>query len=177
MFRLKHRFLRWADCAFLCGLVLTRKNRFSSVDYIKPTTKLELIPLIISNSMETSPDALRPHGDGPAGSTETVLRAVREIGYGSVSAAILSDQPIYLVPLVSCPHHPTGQQIAGMISKVFEHPFDLTKVRLQSQVLDQNARFKGPIDCLVRTWKDEGIRGLYRVSHRFASSAWLPFLS
>jgi len=52
--------------------------------------------------------------------------------------------------------------IAGMVSKVFEHPFDLTKVRLQSQVLDSTARFSGPIDCLTKTWKNEGIRGLYR---------------
>ncbi|KAG6856084.1 hypothetical protein H0H87_007524 [Tephrocybe sp. NHM501043] len=51
---------------------------------------------------------------------------------------------------------------AGMVSKVFEHPFDLTKVRLQSQVLDQTARFKGPVDCLVKTWQGEGMRGLYR---------------
>ncbi|KAF8189936.1 mitochondrial carrier [Mycena galopus ATCC 62051] len=51
---------------------------------------------------------------------------------------------------------------AGIASKIFEHPFDLTKVRLQAQVLDAEARFSGPIDCLQKTWKNEGIRGLYR---------------
>ncbi|KAG2003652.1 carnitine/acyl carnitine carrier [Coprinopsis cinerea AmutBmut pab1-1] len=51
---------------------------------------------------------------------------------------------------------------AGILSKIFEHPFDLTKVRLQSQVLDATARFSGPIDCLTKTWKYEGFRGLYR---------------
>jgi ornithine carrier protein len=56
----------------------------------------------------------------------------------------------------------TFGSIAGMVSKVFEHPFDLTKVRLQSQVLDTTARFNGPIDCLVKTWQNEGVRGLYR---------------
>ncbi|KAJ3747892.1 mitochondrial carrier domain-containing protein [Lentinula detonsa] len=56
----------------------------------------------------------------------------------------------------------TFGSIAGMVSKVFEHPFDLTKVRLQSQVLDSSARFAGPIDCLTKTWKNEGVRGLYR---------------
>jgi hypothetical protein len=55
-------------------------------------------------------------------------------------------------------------QIAGIASKIFEHPFDLTKVRLQSQVLDATARFSGPIDCLVKTFQGEGVRGLYRVS-------------
>lgn len=58
-------------------------------------------------------------------------------------------------------------QIAGIVSKVFEHPFDLCKVRLQAQVLDQMARFSGPIDCLTKTWKHEGIRGLYRVRTHF----------
>lgn len=56
----------------------------------------------------------------------------------------------------------TFGSIAGMVSKVFEHPFDLTKVRLQSQVLDSSARFSGPLDCLTKTWRNEGIRGLYR---------------
>ena len=54
-----------------------------------------------------------------------------------------------------------------MTAKVFEHPFDLTKVRLQSQVLDHTARFSGPLDCLTQTWKKEGIRGLYRVRVMF----------
>ncbi|KAJ7136086.1 mitochondrial carrier domain-containing protein [Mycena epipterygia] len=64
-----------------------------------------------------------------------VVRAAKDIGYGIV---------------------------AGIASKIFEHPFDLTKVRLQAQVLDAEARFTGPIDCLQKTWKNEGIRGLYR---------------
>ncbi|KAK7043024.1 mitochondrial ornithine carrier protein [Paramarasmius palmivorus] len=53
--------------------------------------------------------------------------------------------------------------IAGMVSEVFEYPFDLAKVRLQSQLLSEGQpTFKGPIDCLVKTWKEEGVRGLYR---------------
>ena len=55
-----------------------------------------------------------------------------------------------------------------MASKVLEHPFDLTKVRLQSQVLDSAPRYQGPIDCLTKAWKHEGVRGLYRVR-----DAWL----
>ncbi|KAJ7273183.1 mitochondrial carrier domain-containing protein [Mycena rebaudengoi] len=65
----------------------------------------------------------------------SVVRAAKDIGYGIV---------------------------AGIASKIFEHPFDLTKVRLQAQVLEAEARFTGPIDCLTKTWKNEGIRGLYR---------------
>ncbi|KAJ7702299.1 mitochondrial carrier [Mycena rosella] len=75
--------------------------------------------------------------DGPsnAPSNSPAVRAAKDIGYGIV---------------------------AGIASKIFEHPFDLTKVRLQSQVLDAEARFTGPIDCLNKTWRNEGIRGLYR---------------
>lgn len=54
-----------------------------------------------------------------------------------------------------------------MIAATLEYPFDLAKVRLQSQLLfDTNSaplRFNGPWDCLVKTWKYEGVRGLYRV--------------
>ena len=57
----------------------------------------------------------------------------------------------------------TFGSVAGITSKFFEHPFDLTKVRLQSQVLDAQARFSGPLDCLLQTWRKEGVAGLYRV--------------
>ena len=74
----------------------------------------------------------------PFSHDKTVARAIKDITFGS---------------------------IAGMVSKVFEHPFDLTKVRLQSQVLDSTARFDGPVDCLKQTFRNEGISGLYRVCH------------
>lgn len=53
--------------------------------------------------------------------------------------------------------------LAGMASKIFEHPFDLTKVRLQSQLISNDGlRFSGPLDCLTKTYKYEGVSGLYR---------------
>lgn len=55
-----------------------------------------------------------------------------------------------------------------MISVVLEYPFDLAKVRLQAQLLVPSSstamRFEGPMHCLAQTWKEEGVRGLYRVS-------------
>ncbi|WVQ75916.1 hypothetical protein IAR50_005551 [Cryptococcus sp. DSM 104548] len=51
---------------------------------------------------------------------------------------------------------------AGMVAKVFEHPFDLIKVRLQSQPTDRALQFTGPIDCFKQTYSKEGWRGLYR---------------
>ncbi|WVF69685.1 hypothetical protein IAT40_004464 [Kwoniella sp. CBS 6097] len=51
---------------------------------------------------------------------------------------------------------------AGMIAKVFEHPFDLVKVRLQSQPTDRALTYKGPWDCFKKTSAKEGFFGLYR---------------
>ncbi|GHJ83912.1 hypothetical protein NliqN6_0314 [Naganishia liquefaciens] len=56
----------------------------------------------------------------------------------------------------------TFGSIAGMASKLFEHPFDLVKVRLQSQPTDRPPTFKGPLDCFQQTWGREGWKGLYR---------------
>jgi len=54
-----------------------------------------------------------------------------------------------------------------MIAEIFKYPFDLAKVRLQAQLLAPSSsgvvRFSGPMDCLMQTWKQEGVQGLYRV--------------
>lgn len=89
-----------------------------------------------------------PKRRGPASSMETSPDALAQNDYPAVVRAAKDI---------------TFGSIAGMISKVFEHPFDLTKVRLQSQVLDSTARFSGPMDCLRQTLKKEGVKGLYRV--------------
>jgi ornithine carrier protein len=49
-----------------------------------------------------------------------------------------------------------------MVGKVVEYPFDTVKVRLQTQSVE-NPLFKGPMDCLKATIKDEGIKGLFKV--------------
>ncbi|KZP25655.1 mitochondrial carrier [Athelia psychrophila] len=82
----------------------------------------------------TLPDGFGPHHLQP-NADSPVARALRDIAFGS---------------------------LAGMVSEVFEYPFDLAKTRLQSQVLENTARFSGPLDCLKQTWKNEGVRGLYR---------------
>lgn len=48
-----------------------------------------------------------------------------------------------------------------MVVEVFEYPFDLAKVRLQPQVLDNTVLVAS---CLVQTWRDEGIETLSRKS-------------
>lgn len=53
----------------------------------------------------------------------------------------------------------------GGIAQVLSgQPFDTVKVRLQTQGTGDLAKYKGPLDCLVKTVKEEGVHGLYRVS-------------
>ncbi|KAF8436106.1 mitochondrial carrier domain-containing protein [Terfezia claveryi] len=59
--------------------------------------------------------------------------------------------------------HPYKGFVAGVFSGVTKltvgHPFDTLKVRLQTAPPSQ---FAGPIDCLKKTIKKEGVRGLYK---------------
>lgn len=59
---------------------------------------------------------------------------------------------------------PADPQTAGIVAKLVEHPFDLVKVRLQSQPLDRPLKYVGPLDCFVQTLRHEGLRALWRVS-------------
>lgn len=47
------------------------------------------------------------------------------------------------------------------------------QVRLQSQPLDQPLKFNGPWDCMLQTFKKEGLKGLWRVSAGIAEVAHL----
>ncbi|GAA5796784.1 hypothetical protein HPULCUR_002159 [Helicostylum pulchrum] len=55
----------------------------------------------------------------------------------------------------------TFGSVAGMVGKVIEYPFDTVKVRLQTQSVE-NPVFKGPMDCLKATMKEEGVKGLFK---------------
>ncbi|KAI5797502.1 mitochondrial carnitine/acylcarnitine carrier protein [Peziza echinospora] len=61
------------------------------------------------------------------------------------------------------PTHPYKGFVAGIFSGVTKltvgHPFDTLKVRLQTSPPSQ---FTGAIDCLRKTLKREGVRGLYK---------------
>ncbi|KAI8844948.1 mitochondrial carrier domain-containing protein [Chytridium lagenaria] len=48
---------------------------------------------------------------------------------------------------------------AGMAQVAIGHPLDTVKVRLQ---LEGSSKFKGPLDCIMKTVKYEGILGLYK---------------
>ncbi|KAK6514385.1 hypothetical protein TWF506_008781 [Arthrobotrys conoides] len=81
-------------------------------------------------------------------------------------------------------HAPHRGFIAGVFSGIAKlsvgHPFDTVKVRLQTS---QSSQFKGPLDCVLKTVKNEGIRGLYKgatpplVGWMFMDSVMLGSLS
>jgi solute carrier family 25 carnitine/acylcarnitine transporter 20/29 len=53
--------------------------------------------------------------------------------------------------------------VAGVFSGITKlsvgHPFDTIKVRLQTT---NSSQFKGPVDCLLQTLRNEGIKGIYK---------------
>jgi ornithine carrier protein len=53
-------------------------------------------------------------------------------------------------------------QIAGVVGKYIEYPFDTVKVRLQSQPNHLPLRYTGPLDCFRQSLKADGFLGLYR---------------
>lgn len=53
-------------------------------------------------------------------------------------------------------------QIAGIVGKYIEYPFDTVKVRLQSQPDHLPLRYKGPLDCFRQSIRSDGLVGLYR---------------
>lgn len=50
-----------------------------------------------------------------------------------------------------------GSATAGIVSRIFTHPLDTIKARLQTT----KTTFHGPFDALVRTYRHEGLRALY----------------
>jgi len=62
-----------------------------------------------------------------------------------------------------------GSAAAGIVSRIFTHPLDTAKARLQANYnqLDSSStskvpRYRGTVDVLVRTFRSEGLAGLYR---------------
>lgn len=52
-----------------------------------------------------------------------------------------------------------GGIVSGAAKLAVGHPFDTIKVRLQ---VSEHGRFNGPLDCLLKTVRHEGVAGLYK---------------
>jgi solute carrier family 25 carnitine/acylcarnitine transporter 20/29 len=93
----------------------------------------------------------------------------------SASAALLSPSPAPAPPLLSSPRAAvdgaSGAEavlsgavkdivagtVGGMTTVVVGHPLDTVKVRLQTST----ARYSSTADCVLKTWRGEGVRGFY----------------
>lgn len=53
-------------------------------------------------------------------------------------------------------------EIAGIVGKYIEYPFDTVKVRLQSQPDHLPLKYTGPLDCFRQSIRADGVLGLYR---------------
>lgn len=80
-----------------------------------------------------------------------------------------SSIPAASTPLFSFPIPSTKEFLAGGAGGLGQvlagHPLDTIKVRLQVQgaaATANQAHFKGPMDCLVQTVRQEGFLGLYK---------------
>lgn len=54
--------------------------------------------------------------------------------------------------------------MAGFSARIIEHPFDTVKVMLQTQstAVSGKTYYRGAIHCLIDTFQNKGIRGLYK---------------
>lgn len=55
-----------------------------------------------------------------------------------------------------------GGGVGGVAQALVGHPLDLVKVRLQGQAQSGTA-YAGMMDCVVKTGRQEGLLGLYKV--------------
>ncbi|VUC21122.1 unnamed protein product, partial [Clonostachys rosea] len=112
--------------------------------------------------METSQLAIEPV-QAPAEMSlkpqAAAMEAIEDVTYGSIGGLLRF--PIVLRWLTRFVVVAVAQ-IAGIVGKYIEYPFDTVKVRLQSQPDHLPLRYTGPLDCFRQSLKAEGLGGLYR---------------
>lgn len=85
------------------------------------------------------------------------MEAVEDLVYGSVSSRVPKLHQKTREQLLIF-----NEQVAGIVGKYIEYPFDTVKVRLQSQPDHLPPRYKGPLDCFRKSILADGVLGLYR---------------
>lgn len=106
-------------------------------------------------AMENRPVAI-PGPPLDAKQRTAVMEGLEDILYGSVR--FTQFPPLYS----SFANQISAPQIAGIVGKYIEYPFDTVKVRLQSQPNTPNLLYKGPLDCFRQSIKADGLLALYR---------------
>merc|ERR1719507_2565911 len=81
--------------------------------------------------------------------------------YDSVKMAILKNTNLKDNSLTHC----LSSACAGLVSAIMGTPADVVKARVMNQPMDANGKgllYKGSLDCLKKTLKNEGFFGLYK---------------
>ncbi len=86
------------------------------------------------------------------------IQHVKEELVGAEHRAMGKDMPTECAPPPKYMSFVAGV-FSGVSKLVTGHPFETIKVRMQTA---PDGKFKGPIDCLVKTVRNEGVRGLYK---------------
>lgn len=105
-----------------------------------------------------SPLALYKGMGGPL-STVPAINALVFASYGKAISMIRSedDTPISVPSTALC------GGFAGLLQSVIVSPIEMVKSRLQIQFArPRESLFKGPLDCLVKVWKTQGVRGVFK---------------
>ena len=58
--------------------------------------------------------------------------------------------------------HAAASAITGAVVVSVWQPFDTTACRLMNQGKDRELYYQGFADCFIRTYRAEGVRGLYK---------------
>jgi solute carrier family 25 carnitine/acylcarnitine transporter 20/29 len=82
-----------------------------------------------------------------------------ETAVSNTSAKIKEDVKPTALPVASNYKGFVGGVFSGIAKLSVGHPFDTIKVRLQTSTSTQ---FAGPLDCLLKTVRNEGFLGVYK---------------
>jgi len=96
-------------------------------------------------------------GLGPNIGRNSVVNAVELASYDEIKYQIIKSG--FLEDGVGC--HFVASAIAGFLAVIFGSPFDVVKTRMMSSGKGSGAYYKNPLDCIVKTLKNEGPLAFY----------------
>jgi hypothetical protein len=96
-------------------------------------------------------------GLGPSLGRAAVINGCGIASYDQTKVVVLqlTGRDKGLVPQV------IGSLVSGLVSAIVSTPFDVIKTRMMNQA-EGKRLYSGPIDCVVKTVRSEGVGGLYK---------------
>jgi solute carrier family 25 carnitine/acylcarnitine transporter 20/29 len=90
--------------------------------------------------------------------TTSSIKSFLSGGCGGVAAVVVGKSPIHVVSLIAGPTHSNAMRACelSIILQITGHPFDLTKVRLQTA---PQGTYSGALDVVKKTLARDGVKG------------------